>query len=150
MPPVPPVPAKKSHSGKAHVRKAPGKRKQRVDCTRKRCVALTFDDGPGPYTEALIHTLLGAGAPATFFMIGEHVDTFPETARRVGAAGFEIGNHSYSHSDLTQLSSAEIDDQLTRTNLAILGNRSAADAGAAAVRGARPARRSHRRAFRSR
>ena len=116
----PPVPVKKPATGKAHARKAPRERKPRVDCARKRCVALTFDDGPGPYTEALVHTLLGAGAPATFFMIGEHVDTFPETARRVGAAGFEIGNHSYSHSDLTRLSSAEIDGQLTRTNLAIL------------------------------
>ncbi len=83
-------------------------------------MALTFDDGPGPYTETLVNTLLGAGAPATFFMIGEHVDTFPETARRVAAAGFEIGNHSYSHSDLTRLPSAEIDDQLARTNVAIL------------------------------
>ncbi len=45
-------------------------------------MALTFDDGPGPYTEALIHTLLGAGAPATFFMIGEHVDTFPDSPVR--------------------------------------------------------------------
>ena len=83
-------------------------------------MALTFDDGPGPYTETLVNSLLGAGAPATFFMIGEHVDTFPETARRVAAAGFEIGNHSYSHSDLTRLPSAEIDDQLARTNVAIL------------------------------
>ena len=91
-----------------------------MDCARKRCVALTFDDGPGPYTSALIHTLLGAGAPATFFMIGEHVDTFPGLARQVGAAGFEIGNHSYSHPDLTRLSSAEVDAQLARTNLAIL------------------------------
>ena len=107
-------------TGKAHARKPPEKRTPRVDCARKRCVALTFDDGPGPYTSALIHTLLGAGAPATFFMIGEHVDTFPALARQVGAAGFEIGNHSYSHPDLTRLSSAEVDDQLARTNLAIL------------------------------
>jgi peptidoglycan/xylan/chitin deacetylase (PgdA/CDA1 family) len=128
--PTPPVPtkkpppkkpsAKKSNTRKAHARKPPEKRTPRVDCARKRCVALTFDDGPGPYTSALIHTLLGAGAPATFFMIGEHVDTFPGLAHQVGAAGFEIGNHSYSHPDLTRLSSAEVDAQLARTNQAIL------------------------------
>ena len=44
----------------------------------------------------------------------------PGLARQVGAAGFEIGNHSYSHPDLTRLSAAEVDDQLARTNLAIL------------------------------
>ncbi len=91
-----------------------------VDCRRLRCVALTFDDGPGAYTAELVRMLEAAKAPATFFMIGGQVDASPTLARRVARGGFEIGSHTYSHPDLTRLSEAELDDQLERTNQALL------------------------------
>ena len=69
---------------------------------RANVVALTFDDGPGPYTEQLVAMLEAAGAHATFFLIGNRIEYWPHVARdeaRVGA----IGNHSWSHPRLTLL-----------------------------------------------
>ena len=61
-------------------------------------VYLTFDDGPNPgATDALVGTLGECHAPAAFFMVGNHVRRYPEVARRVAAAGHEIGNHTQSH-----------------------------------------------------
>ncbi len=60
-------------------------------------VALTFDDGPSEDTERILDVLASHGLSATFFMIGRNVERYPQTARRVAAAGHAIGNHSYSH-----------------------------------------------------
>ncbi|HTY45170.1 MAG TPA: polysaccharide deacetylase family protein [Patescibacteria group bacterium] len=61
-------------------------------------VALTFDDGPSPvWTPAILDELKRSDAKATFFMLGEHVQQYPEIARRVAAEGHEIENHSYDH-----------------------------------------------------
>lgn len=64
-------------------------------------VALTFDDGPDPNsTPALLDLLRSRGARATFFVVGEHVRSHPELARRCQAEGHELGNHSQRHSFL--------------------------------------------------
>jgi peptidoglycan-N-acetylglucosamine deacetylase len=66
-------------------------------------VAITFDDGPSPYTAALYRTLLSHHVPATFFMIGERVAALMEQRRGTNLLremvdhGMEIGNHSYDH-----------------------------------------------------
>ncbi|MBI4331283.1 MAG: glycosyltransferase [Chloroflexi bacterium] len=61
-------------------------------------VALTFDDGPNdPYTTRILDVLKDSGVKATFFAIGENVELFPATARRIVEEGHVIGNHSYSH-----------------------------------------------------
>jgi peptidoglycan/xylan/chitin deacetylase (PgdA/CDA1 family) len=66
-------------------------------------VALSFDDGPSPYTERLFETLLRYHVAGTFFMIGERVaDLIEQThgarlLREMVAHGMEIGNHSYNH-----------------------------------------------------
>jgi peptidoglycan/xylan/chitin deacetylase (PgdA/CDA1 family) len=60
-------------------------------------VALTFDDGPSEDTERILDVLAAYNLNAMFFMIGRNVERLPQTARRVGAEGHEIGNHSYSH-----------------------------------------------------
>jgi len=61
-------------------------------------VALTFDDGPNePYTSEILDILDGYNVKATFFVIGENVELYPETARRIVAEGHVLGNHSYSH-----------------------------------------------------
>ncbi|MEJ2030024.1 MAG: polysaccharide deacetylase family protein, partial [Maritimibacter sp.] len=59
-------------------------------------VALTFDDGPSPYTQEVIDILAAADVRATFFLIGKDIEARPEAARALVEAGHEIGNHSYS------------------------------------------------------
>jgi peptidoglycan-N-acetylglucosamine deacetylase len=69
-----------------------------------RAVYLTFDDGPNPYTtERMVRILERAHAPATFFMVGRHVEQFPDLARCVAEAGFGIGNHTHTHTRLALL-----------------------------------------------
>ena len=68
-----------------------------------RMVALSFDDGPSPYTEGLFKTLLRDHVPGTFFMIGERVSALMESPggarllREMVDHGMELGNHSYNH-----------------------------------------------------
>jgi peptidoglycan/xylan/chitin deacetylase (PgdA/CDA1 family) len=82
-------------------------------------IALTFDDGPNPaVTPQLVSTLLKLNVPATFFMIGAHVEAHPTLARLVQSKGFTIGNHTWNHPMLTHLSNPEIRDQLRATSSA--------------------------------
>jgi peptidoglycan/xylan/chitin deacetylase (PgdA/CDA1 family) len=90
-----------------------------VDCRRVKCVALTFDDGPSPYTDRLLKYLAAYHAHATFFVVGQNVVMRPGVVRRTVQAGHEIGNHSWSHRDLTRLSPAGVRADLTRTDRAI-------------------------------
>ena len=62
-------------------------------------VALTFDDGPGRSTEEILTLLEQHDAHATFFMVGSQAERFPHMARRVVAAGHEVGSHTFSHLD---------------------------------------------------
>jgi peptidoglycan/xylan/chitin deacetylase (PgdA/CDA1 family) len=69
-----------------------------------RAVALTFDDGPHPSTTPRVLELLGRrGARATFFMIGEKVERYPDVARAVARAGHSIGVHGQHHDRLYAL-----------------------------------------------
>ncbi|WP_231330358.1 polysaccharide deacetylase family protein [Actinomadura graeca] len=92
---------------------------RRIDCDKIRCVALTFDDGPGPYTDRLLNTLRAAHARATFFMLGENVHGFPGVVRKMALDGHELANHTWSHPNLTSLSAAEVRSQVQRTQQAI-------------------------------
>jgi peptidoglycan/xylan/chitin deacetylase (PgdA/CDA1 family) len=82
-------------------------------------VALTFDDGPSPFTEHVLDILAAHNLRATFFMIGRHVELFPQTAKRIVAEGHEIGNHSYSHPIYLYRSPRETRQQLTRAQAII-------------------------------
>jgi peptidoglycan/xylan/chitin deacetylase (PgdA/CDA1 family) len=76
-------------------------------------VALTFDDGPWPgSTDAILSELKSAGVKATFFMVGSAVKRRPSVAKRVLAAGMEIGNHSLSHRSLGRASVKTIGSQV--------------------------------------
>ncbi|GAA2215378.1 hypothetical protein GCM10009850_108460 [Nonomuraea monospora] len=86
-----------------------------VDCARVKCLALTFDDGPGKHTPALLKALSKAGAKATFFLVGKRVEERPEVARQIVARGHAIGNHTYSHASLPAHSDNEILDELKVT-----------------------------------
>lgn len=90
-----------------------------ADCSLVRCVALTFDDGPVPNTREVLAALSEVGARASFFMTGQMAATHPEIAAEVAAAGHELGNHGWSHTDFTELSEGELRSELSRTAEAI-------------------------------
>lgn len=82
----------------------------------EKLVALTFDDGPSPvWTPKILDALKKSGVKATFFMIGEHVEQYPEIARRVAAEGHEIGNHSYDHHVLIYYKMDELEKEIKDT-----------------------------------
>src|SRR3989441_2425077 len=82
-----------------------------------RVAYLTFDDGPNAAaTEAILDTLAADRVPAAFFMVGEHVRRFPIIARRVAAAGHEVGNHTLRHRKLHFLGPRRIREELERTH----------------------------------
>src|SRR6202008_4100228 len=65
----------------------------------------TFDDGPDPeYTAPILATLAAEHVPGTFFVIGEDAIAYPGLVRRIVAGGNEIGNHSYTHPNLAEVS----------------------------------------------
>lgn len=67
-------------------------------------VALTFDDGPRPdTTPKILETLRRYQVHATFFEIGRMISQHPKTARMVLASGSNIGNHTFTHPDMTKL-----------------------------------------------
>ncbi len=90
------------------------------DASKKRAtgpaVALTFDDGPGEYTNTLLDILDEYDADATFFMIGEQVNYYADAVRREHDMGMEQGNHSWDHSTLTHLSGDDIAEEISSTN----------------------------------
>lgn len=79
-------------------------------------IALTFDDGPGPYTSRLLDGLAARGVNVTFFMLGENVARYPELVKRMYREGHQLANHSYSHGDLTGLSDSKIRSEIEDTN----------------------------------
>jgi cellulose synthase/poly-beta-1,6-N-acetylglucosamine synthase-like glycosyltransferase/peptidoglycan/xylan/chitin deacetylase (PgdA/CDA1 family) len=87
-----------------------------------RRVALTFDDGPDPtWTPRIAATLSGLGVPATFFEVGDRVANYPGIAKSLADEGFEIGNHTFSHVDITGLPAWQRQLQISLTESAIAG-----------------------------
>lgn len=80
-------------------------------------VALTFDDGPHPYyTEQLLDGLKERGVHATFFVTGEHAELHPEVIARMQEEGHLIGNHTYSHMQLSSSNREAFKEELVKTN----------------------------------
>ncbi len=82
----------------------------------KKLIAVTYDDGPGPYTERLLDGLKKRGVKATFFMQGMNAARYEKTVARMYREGHQLANHTYNHPDLTRLSAGEIQSQVNRTN----------------------------------
>ena len=80
-----------------------------------RLIALTFDDGPYPVeTPLLLDMLRDLRVPATFFLIGDDTEIFPDLARRIEADGDEIANHTQTHpANFEALDRAQVERQLT-------------------------------------
>jgi len=67
---------------------------------RSNAVALTFDDGPSPYTAEILRILRAARAHATFFLVGNRIQYWPDEPREEAGIG-AVGNHTWSHARLT-------------------------------------------------
>ncbi|MBO4897090.1 MAG: polysaccharide deacetylase family protein [Clostridia bacterium] len=82
-------------------------------------VAFTYDDGPSQYTSSILDTLSANGCRATFFVVGQNAAVYKSTIAREASLGMEIGNHTYSHPDLTKQSYGNIQSQISRTDTAV-------------------------------
>jgi len=83
-------------------------------------IALTYDDGPNePYTPQLLDIFARHGAKGTFFVVGKYVRHHPEIVRRIAEEGHAIGNHSYTHRNLSMLSAADVRLELEGCSQAI-------------------------------
>lgn len=82
---------------------------------RRKEIALTFDDGPGPITPKLLTLLKKEQVRATFFLVGSQIGYSPQSLLRAVQDGHELGNHSYSHSSLAS-GSGSAASQLKQTN----------------------------------
>ncbi|WP_113703758.1 polysaccharide deacetylase family protein [Nonomuraea lactucae] len=95
------------------------KRAKTVDCEQVKCIALTFDDGPGKYAGTLLDTLKKYDAKATFFLEGQYVKSRPSYVKRMAKEGHELGNHSYTHPNFTTIEPAAIRSEIKKTQDAV-------------------------------
>ncbi|AXL88330.1 polysaccharide deacetylase [Streptomyces sp. CB09001] len=84
-------------------------------------VGLTFDDGPSGTTQSLLNALRQNGLRATMFNQGQYAAQNPSLVRAQVDAGMWVANHSYTHPHMTQLSQAQMDSEISRTQQAIAG-----------------------------
>jgi len=83
-------------------------------------IAMTFDDGPSPETTPrLLDILKQRNIKATFFMIGQNAERNPTIVKRILAEGHEIGNHSWTHPQLSKLSDDRVTEEINKTQNAI-------------------------------
>ena len=77
-------------------------------------IALTFDDGPGENTAAMLDVLNKLGVRATFFLVGFRAEAQPALVREIAAAGHEIENHTYTHPRLTSLTPDQAEAEVAK------------------------------------
>lgn len=88
---------------------------EHVPCDLVACMALTLDDGPSTLTPGFLDVLRDHQSAATFFMLGQNASRHPDTVARVAAEGHEVGNHTWDHPYLTDLTDAQVRAQLGDT-----------------------------------
>ena len=82
-------------------------------------IALSFDDGPSEITNEIVNFLYVNNCSATFFVVGNKVETYKDTLNNIVKKGSELGNHTYSHPWLTKLSSDKIIKEIDQTQTII-------------------------------
>ena len=82
-------------------------------------IALTFDDGPGKYSDELLDFLKDRGVHVTFFLIGSQVSSYSSQVKRMYDEGHEIGSHTYTHPVLSSLTDDGIKSEMKKTAKAI-------------------------------
>lgn len=90
--------------------------KRSINCSKKSCIALTFDDGPGRYTQKLLDILKQRNVKATFFIIGSKIEKKKDLLERMAKEWHQIGNHSWTHPNFTKISEAERKNELANTS----------------------------------
>ncbi len=83
--------------------------------TTEKIIALTFDDGPDESTLKMLELFAREGVTATFFVVGAKAEKLPEIVKKTAAAGCEIGNHSFTHANLTKLDDAKLREEIVKT-----------------------------------
>ncbi len=79
-------------------------------------IAITFDDGPDPqWTPKILDVLKEKGVQATFFLIGIEAENYPNLTKRIYAEGHEIGNHTFTHPDISNVSKRYFEVELNLT-----------------------------------
>lgn len=89
-----------------------------IDWT-KPVVALTFDDGPGPYTEELLQLLEQNNCRATFFLLGTRLAEYPEVVEMLAQSDNEIGSHGWAHENADKVNDARIGRSIETSKQAI-------------------------------
>ena len=87
----------------------------RAGAAAGKLIALTFDDGPGPYTARLLDGLKERGAKVTFFNLGQQAEKYPDTVRRILAEGHQLASHTYSHQDLPSIGLSAAMEEINKT-----------------------------------
>lgn len=87
--------------------------------TEQKVVALTFDDGPTDKVDEVIAALDEAGVKATFYVMGQEIEQRPDAAKKLVAAGHELGNHTYSHHRMVFKSPSFIREEIEQTDALI-------------------------------
>ncbi len=92
------------------------------ECRQPGLAALTFDDGPSSHFATVLDTLNTHAAPATFFVLGEHLEnpTKVELLNQAVMAGHQIENHGWNHARFSTLTNAELVEQVVSTAAIIL------------------------------
>jgi peptidoglycan-N-acetylglucosamine deacetylase len=118
--PIPPPPSKETLEEANEIKpQAASSLAGSVNCAKVKCVALTYEDGPGPDTGRLLDIFADHDARATFFCVGSNASVHPELLQRMRNEGHLVANQTWSHRDLTAVSSTDITDQLVRTQIEI-------------------------------
>ena len=78
-------------------------------------IALTFDDGPHPkQTQEILNILKKYDVKATFFVVGQNTQYYPDVLRRVISDGHEIGNHTFTHPNINKSNAKTIEEELKK------------------------------------
>jgi peptidoglycan/xylan/chitin deacetylase (PgdA/CDA1 family) len=120
-PPVVPKVAAKTTPAPSSKSAAPQKTTEKTSnpAVSKGTVYLTIDDGPGSYNDSLLDILKRYNVHATFYVIGRNVDRYPQSTARILSEGHSIGNHSFTHGELSKLTYDAILKELTDTQASI-------------------------------
>ncbi|MCM3033037.1 polysaccharide deacetylase family protein [Niallia sp. MER 6] len=88
-----------------------------MEADSKRFIALTFDDGPSPYTLEILQILKTLQVKATFFILGESLDKYPGILQAIVKDGHTVANHTMNHPDITKISRNVLLEEIEILNL---------------------------------
>lgn len=111
--------AQAAEVARQHTRSLVAANRSNINCGQMKCISLTFDDGPGAYTNQVLDVLRSRKAVASFFVLGGSASNNGGILQRMVREKNEVANHSWSHPNLTGLSSQHIADEVELTNRAI-------------------------------